>query len=399
MCPSYRATRDERHSTRGRANALRLAVTGQLGPKGLHSPEMAEALSLCVSCKGCKRECPTGVDMAKLKIEWLHLRNRRRGIPLRERFFAELPRLAPRAAPAAHLLNRIGRNERARSFAERRLGIASTRALPAWSARPWSDEEASDPQPDVLLFVDTFTRWFEPEVARASLDLLRAGAWRVGAPPMLKRPLCCGRTYLSAGMIGEARVEAERLVSALARPARDGVLILGLEPSCLFTLRDEVPALVGTTDAGMVAEHAHLLEEFLSRSWDRGRTLPLREDRGGRVLVHGHCHQKAHDATEATLSILRRIPGAEVEEIRSGCCGMAGAFGYQAEHQDVSFAMGELDLLPAVRAAGPDDTLVADGTSCRAQIRDGTGREARHVALVLREALAAHQPVGARTVG
>jgi len=386
MCPSYRATRDERHSTRGRANALRLAVTGQLGPQALASPEMSEAMGLCVSCKACKRECPTGVDMARLKLEWLHQRNRLRGIPVRERLLAGLPRVAPLVSQAATLANRIAGHEGTRELAERALGLTADRPLPEWSASPWSEREISTPHPDVLLFVDTFTRWFEPHVARAAAELLGAGGWQVGTPRARRRPLCCGRTWLSSGMVDRARREAERLVAALAPAAREGIPIVGLEPSCLFTLKDEVPALVASTDADMVGEHAQLLEELLERWWNSGHQLPLRNAGDGRIMVHGHCHQKAFGATTSTLDLLRRIPGAQVSEIHSGCCGMAGAFGYQADHQDVSFAMGELSLFPAVRGAGEDVTLVADGTSCRAQIRDGTGRTAEHAAMVLRRA-------------
>jgi FAD/FMN-containing dehydrogenase/Fe-S oxidoreductase len=392
MCPSYRVTRDERHATRGRANALRLALTGQLGVDGLDSPEMAEALSLCVSCKACRRECPTGVDMARIKLEWQHRQNGLHGVALRERVLAALPRIAPRVARLAPLLD-IG----ARTQATRLLGMSPGRKLPRWSRRPWRNGEltAGGARPDVVLFVDTFTRWFEPENARAGVRLLGAGGWSVApalpAPGDGQRPLCCGRTYLSAGMLDEARAEARRMLRALASVARSGAAIVGLEPSCLYTLRDEIPALLPGEDARVLTERSMLLEEFLDAEWSSGRTLPLKRptasDSARRVLVHGHCHQKAFGGTAATLRMLGRVPGHEVSLIESSCCGMAGAFGYHAEHHEVSMAMGELALFPAVRAAEADSLIVADGTSCRAQIADGTRRKAVHAAVALAEAL------------
>ena len=413
MCPSYRVTRDERHATRGRANALRLALTGQLGADGLDGPEMAEALSLCVSCKACRRECPTGVDMARIKLEWQHRQNGLRGVALRDRVLAGLPRVAPRVAGLAPMLDLGGR-----TAAKRLLGIAPRRKLPSWSRRPWRDREidgaaaaagagqsvaarsgggsaAIGGAPAFVLFVDTFTRWFEPENARAAVRLLRAGGWSAAAAVPVgadgRRPLCCGRTYLSAGMLDEARAELQRTVAALAPLARSGAAIAGLEPSCLYTLRDELPALLPGEAARAVAAQAVLLEELLDAEWGAGRTFPLKRPAAGdsvrRVLVHGHCHQKAFGGTDATLRMLERIPGAEVSLVESSCCGMAGAFGYHAEHHDVSMQMGELSLFPAVRAAGADALIVADGTSCRAQIADGTGRKAVHAAVALADAL------------
>jgi FAD/FMN-containing dehydrogenase/Fe-S oxidoreductase len=390
MCPSFRVTHDERHSTRGRANALRLALSGQLGPDALTSREMGEAMSLCISCKACKRECPAGVDMARMKLEWQQHHNARRGIGLRDRLLAAIPRLAPYGAAAAGLLNATS-SLPGRGW----LGLARQRPLPRWSRRAWKDGEArqnaeTGGRPQVALFVDTFTRWFEPENARAALRLLEAGGWSVQAvaAPDGRRPLCCGRTYLSAGMLDEARAEARRLLEALHPIVERGTPVVGLEPSCLYTLLDEVPDLLPGPESRRVAALARTMEEFLDDAWASGRPLPFDASGAQRnLLVHGHCHQKAFGGVAAQLSLLRRIPGAEVTLIESGCCGMAGAFGYHAEHYDTSMAMAELSLLPAVRAADAATRIVADGTSCRAQITDGAGREAVHAAVVLAEAL------------
>ncbi len=403
MCPSFRVTHDERHSTRGRANALRLALTGQLGENGLDSPEMAEAMSLCISCKGCRRECPAGVDMARMKLEWQHRRNGLRGVPLREKLLAAVPRLAPRMVSATRRASVVAPvvNVLARLPGRSLLGLAARRALPQWSARPWRDDELhvagaqpAEGRPDVALFVDTFSRWFEPEIPRAAAALLNASGRQATVlhAPTGERPLCCGRTYLSAGMLDEAREEASRLVAAAAPLVRQGIPVVGLEPSCLYTLVDEVPALLGGEDADMLSELAQMLPTYLqtvsldalpaaTASGSPASSASSPESRS--ILVHGHCHQKAFGGVDATLAMLRRVPGADVRLIESGCCGMAGAFGYHAEHYETSVAMAESGLAPAVRAASQGATLVADGTSCRAQISDVTGRKAEASVVVL----------------
>jgi FAD/FMN-containing dehydrogenase/Fe-S oxidoreductase len=395
MCPSFRATGDEQHLTRGRVNTLRLALSGQLGRDALTSEETRSAMSLCVSCKGCKRECPTGVDMARMKIEFLHHYHRRHGYRLRDRLVANLPRYAPIAARFAPLLNLRNRFPMLAHIGEWLTGISARRALPAWRSDPFL---ASQPAPrasgggrEVVLFVDTFTNAFEPENARAALRVLEAGGYAVhiarGADG--ERPLCCGRTYLSTGMVEKARAEARRMLDALMPFAKRGVPIVGLEPSCLFTLRDEFKAEVPGADTDLLAAQAMLFEEFLARESDAGRlALPLKGAGATRALLHGHCHQKAFDAVPAVKKVLGLIPGLEVETIESSCCGMAGSFGYEAAHYDVSMKMAEAALLPRVRAADVETLIVADGTSCRHQIRDGAQREAIHAARVLERALA-----------
>ena len=436
MCPSYRVTMDEKHVTRGRANTLRLALTGQLGPDALTSDAMAETMALCVGCKGCRRECPTGVDMARMKIEYLHQRRKRRGTSLRERLVASLPRYAPAASRLAWLMNLRDRLPGLPAVTESVLGLSAKRALPRWRSDPFRPEEIPDrgaprargrtdpgsgvPVPpasadesqgtaapgrgraeldsahsalsgdsDVVLFTDTFTTWFEPENARAAVRVLEAAGYRVRAaapPPGERRPLCCGRTFLAAGLVEDARQELARTLAALAPFIERGVPIVGLEPSCLLTFRDEALVLGFEREAGDA--RFVLFEELIAgAAADSGLDLRLRPLPARRALLHGHCHQKAFGVMPALESTLRLVPDLEVETVASSCCGMAGAFGYEAANYDTSMAMGELDLLPAVRAADRHTIIVAGGTSCRHQIADGTVRDARHVATVLEQAL------------
>jgi FAD/FMN-containing dehydrogenase/Fe-S oxidoreductase len=441
MCPSYRVTLDEEHATRGRANTLRLAITGQLGPDAFTSEEMAEALKLCVSCKGCRRECPTGVDMARMKIEVLAARAEKYGLSLHDRLVGWLPRYAPYAARAPWLMNLRDVLPGAAKLSEVAAGFSARRPLPRWRWDVFDDGATSHPPPasaserrggstptawgwgvtrtghsaphprplptaslrsagggeqtapssDVVLFADTFNRYFERENLDAALRVLGAGGYRVHvARPVdgSARPLCCGRTFLSIGKVDEARREAERTLTALEQFIARGVPVIGLEPSCLLGFRDEIPAMVKSERAKELAMLAQTFEEFLACETAEGRlTLPLKP-LAARALVHGHCHQKAFDAFAAVETVLRLVPDLKVELIEASCCGMAGAFGYHADTIDVSLAMGELSLLPAVRQADGDTLIVADGTSCRHQIRDGAGREALHVSRVLAMALA-----------
>ncbi|MGE5172186.1 MAG: FAD-binding and (Fe-S)-binding domain-containing protein [Rudaea sp.] len=398
MCPSYRVTRDEIHLTRGRANTLRHALSGRFG--GFPAPAVRDALELCVSCKGCRRECPTGVDMARMKIEAQYQWQLRHGVPLRERLIAYLPRYAPLAAMLAPLLNLRDSVPGLPSLLEAPTGIAARRSLPRFRydtfLRAYRDLEGDDPAAaDVVLFVDTFTNSFEPENAHAALRVLRAAGYRatVALPPPPEgpraRPLCCGRTFLAYGLVDEGRAEARRVVEALSPHVARGATIVGLEPSCLLSLRDEFLALKLGEPAERLAERALLVSEFLVRERALGRaSLPLSPLPQRRALVHGHCHQKAFDAMDATLAMLRFIPGLAVEAIESSCCGMAGAFGYATRHYDVSLRMAELALLPAVRDAPEDTLIVADGTSCRHQIADGTRRTGRRDAVHAVRALA-----------
>ncbi|MCK1268448.1 FAD-binding protein [Bradyrhizobium sp. 49] len=388
MCPSYRATRNEKDVTRGRANTLRLAISGQLGAGALSSDEMMETLKLCVSCKACRHECPTGVDMAKMKIEVLAARTASHGLTLRDRLVGYLPRYAGLASRFAPLANLRNRSPLLRKLFERFAGISARRALPAFRSDVFvPPAEAVGPETgrEIVLFADTFNRIYERENLEAALRVLSAGGYRVHLPKPASggRPLCCGRTFLSAGLVDEARSELDRLVAAFAPFATRGVPIVGLEPSCLFTLRDELASLRKDDDAKAVGAHALTFEEFLVREAEAGRLqLPLGTV-ADKALVHGHCHQKSFGAFKPVEQVLRLVPRLEVETIESSCCGMAGAFGYGADTYDASIEMAELSLLPAVRRADQNTLLVADGTSCRHQIHDGAQREALHVARVL----------------
>jgi FAD/FMN-containing dehydrogenase/Fe-S oxidoreductase len=424
MCPSYRVTRDERDVTRGRANTLRLAITGQLGPDALTSEGVAETLKLCVSCKACRRECPTGVDVARMKIEVQAARVAKHGLSLHDRLIGYLPRYAPYAAKVPWLFNARDALPGAAMVSEATAGFSARRRLPKWRS-DWfsepSDSEAVtiitatlvDPPPkkvlhasispahrpgeerDVVLFVDTFNRYFEPENVDAAIKVMIAAGYRVHFPVPVgsRRPLCCGRTFLSVGLIDEARREAERTIARLQPYMDCNIPIIGLEPSCLLTFRDEIPALIPGEATRRLTAQTFLFEEFLVREAEAGRlNLPLAPI-GERALLHGHCHQKAFGAMSAVEAALKLVPGLAVETVDSSCCGMAGAFGYGADTIDVSLAMGELSLLPAVRQAAPDTIIVADGTSCRQQIRDGAARQAIHVARVLAASVGASRSV------
>ncbi len=427
MCPSYRVTRDERHLTRGRANALRLALSGQLGDDALTSQRMFDTMDLCVGCKGCRRDCPTGVDMAKMKVEFLYHYRKTHGLRLRDRLVAFLPRYAPVVSRLGWLANLRDAIPGMAAASERMLGLARERSLPRWrgdtflrrtrsapgAGQPASaaggTRQASGPDApqrqtqtqskpearEVVLWADTFDNYFEPENLHAARRVLEAAGYAVLLPrpaagdAQPRRPLCCGRTFLASGLVDEAREEARRTLAALAPYVGRGIPIVGLEPSCLLTMRDEFLAMGLGEPARALASHALLFEQFLAREHAAGRLrLELRPLPQARALVHGHCHQKAFDAMRPVQTVLGLIPELRVELVESSCCGMAGSFGYEAAHREVSQAMAEASLLPAVRSAGEDAIVVADGTSCRHQIRDGAQREALHVARVLAAALA-----------
>lgn len=396
MCPTFRLSRDEMALTRGRANTLRLALSGAFGPDAMQSEEVEAAMMYCLGCKGCQRECPTGVDMARMKIEFLHQRAGRVGLSLRDRLFAYLPAYAPAASRIGGLLNRSGRSPLLRRLLQRSLGIAATVPLPQWRT-PWKEpDQTADPRElnangrELVLLADTFNRYFEPENLAAAQRVFQKAGYHLIYPQAgpEEPPLCCGRTYLSLGLVERARAEATRLATSLLPYVERGARIVGLEPSCLVTLRDEYAALLPPDLARPLARAAFLAEEILANDRAEGRTTlafpPLPDER---VVLHGHCHQKAAGAFGALEACLAAIPGLQVEVADAACCGMAGSFGYQAETADFGRRIGEMGLLPAVRSALPDTHIVANGTSCRHQIMNNTDKVSVHAIRLIDKSL------------
>ncbi|MEO1105948.1 MAG: 4Fe-4S dicluster domain-containing protein, partial [Pseudomonadota bacterium] len=342
MCPSYRVTRNEKDVTRGRANTLRLAMSGKLGKDALLRPEMAETMKLCVGCKACQRECPTGVDMAKMKTEVLYQRGQKLGFTLKDRLIAELPRYARLAVSLRALFVLRNKVPLVAKLAERVTGISSRRSLPVMRGDFFREGEIGGPTgaddgKGVVLFTDTFNRWMDPEIPRSALRVLKSAGYTVhAASPLRGRPLCCGRTYLSAGMIDKARAEARRTLETLLPHIKAGRPVVGLEPSCLLTMRDEFKALLPGADSEALAANALLFEEFVARETKAGRLSVPAQKGVSRAHVHGHCHQKAAGVMGDMADALGSVAGLDANMIESSCCGMAGAFGYDAETIDVS---------------------------------------------------------------
>ena len=393
MCPSYMATRDEAHSTRGRANALRLAMNGGLGGGGgLGGRDVHDVLDLCLECRACKTECPVGVDMARFKSEFLADYHRRHGTPLRARVLGHVRTLSALASRAAPLVNPWLDRGWVRALNERLLGIDRRRTLPPWARRTlaaaWRRRRSGGgaAQPDAVLFNDTFTNYYDPEIGLAAAGVLEAAGLVVGLGPRA----CCGRPLISQGLLDAARARARQAVRRLHPLAAAGTPIVLLEPSCLSALADDAPALLRGEEqrrAKEVAAACLLFEDYLNRRLDDGgATLPLRAG-PDEVVLHGHCHQKSLGLVAPARALLERIPGARVTELDAGCCGMAGSFGYAREHFDVSRRIGERRLLPAARALGPGRVLAAAGTSCRHQVHDFTGVRAQHPAVLLQSLL------------
>jgi FAD/FMN-containing dehydrogenase/Fe-S oxidoreductase len=397
MCPSYMVTMEEEHTTRGRANALRAAISGHLPLEALTGRDLYEVMDLCIGCKACKAECPSNVDMAKIKHEFLSRYYDAHGVPLRARVFGHVAALGSVGSATAPVSNWLLQSAPARWLLHRWIGVHPQRRLPAFTTQRfsrWFRARAKPPRAPrveaaalpgggrVALIVDTFTEFYYPSAGRAAVRLLEAAGCRVE----LARTVCCGRPMISNGLLREAQTLARRNVDRLRPLADAGVPIVGLEPSCTVTFKDEYPDLVPGAAADAVGRSTLAIEEFLLLLHGRGIRLPLKP-RPRTILFHGHCHQKAMLGTQASLTALRWLLGATVREVDSGCCGMAGSFGYEAEHHEVSLAMGERALFKAVRELPADALVVAAGASCRQQILDGTGRRALHLTEALAGAL------------
>ncbi len=365
MCPSFRVTGLEKDLTRGRANVLRQALTGQLGAGAFASDQMADAMELCVGCKACKSECPMSIDMAKVKTEVQAARVKDRGLKMRDRLVASLPRVAPLASKVPSVANLAGKLAGL-------AGLSTTRALPKFQARYQGNADG-----DVLLFADTFNCHFDPETLKSAERVIARTGKSVGVLSVPGRPLCCGRTYLSSGLPEKAKAELERTTNALRQAISDGKTVVGLEPSCTLMFRDEAVNLIPDWTEEMGAQ-VLTFAEYVADNPPEGLSAE-----GVKALVHGHCHQKAMGVAQKTVDALNAVNGVEAQMIDSSCCGMAGAFGYQAETEDVSRQMAELTLAPTVRAASPKTVIVADGFSCRCQISDVAQRDAQSLAVIL----------------
>ncbi len=397
MCPSYMATRDEIHSTRGRANALRLAMTGQLGFDGMTSDAVRGVLDLCLGCKGCKAECPSNVDMAKLKEEFLRGYHEKRGVSLGERFFSRAPAMARRASGRfAATANWMGKQKPVRALMERVLNLDRRRPLPQfaretfpdWFARQAPSQNALNAPPDrrVVLFNDTFMNYHEPELGKSAVSLLEGLGYRV----ILADAGCCGRPLISHGFLQEAKEQGTLTLKKINNYLLGDIPVVVCEPGCMSALTDDLPDLIDNVQlAKRIQAGVKMMDVFLKGELEAGRIDPKKfgalargknadGESGPRFLVHGHCHQKALYGTKAMKELLGLIPGASVNEIGSGCCGMAGSFGYEKNHYDLSLAVGEDRLFPAIRAMAPGTRLVACGFSCRHQIADGVGIKAQH---------------------
>jgi FAD/FMN-containing dehydrogenase/Fe-S oxidoreductase len=389
MCPSFMATRDEQHSTRGRANALVHALSSPDPRAAMGDTRLHEILDLCLGCKACKNECPMSVDMASLKSEFLWHYQSHHGVSLGTRLFGEARRVNAMGAALAPLSNWLSRLPGARATLERLTSLDRRRPLPEfrratvgrWFARRDARRSPAAKRGPVVFLADSFTSYTEPEIGRAAIELLEMAGWEV----RLAADVCCGRAQISKGLLDQARARHERLVERLAPAARAGIPIVGCEPSCVHTLQDELMSLSGdVAGASDVARSTRLVEELLVQALGDG-ALRLPPTGVRPVLFHGHCHQKAAAATTTSVALLRAIPGAEVTVLDAGCCGMAGSFGYEKEHYEISMRIGEMRLFPAVRSASADTMIAATGTSCRQQIAHGTGRVAQHPVVILRE--------------
>jgi len=388
MCPSYMGTLDEEHSTRGRANALRSVLSGKVPKEEFTGKRLHEVMDLCLECKACKAECPSNVDMAKLKYEFLDHYHRANGLPLRNRMFGgieTLNRLGSRLAP---LSNWVANSSLNRWLMELFAGVDRRRPLPQFASETFEDwfrthkTDGDGANGEAVLFHDTFNNFNTPNVAISATRFLERSGYRV----LLVDKKCCGRPMISKGILSQAKENAAWNIDKLAPYAEKGIPIVGLEPSCLLTLRDEYPEFIRTNTAKKVAANSFLLEEFVQREQAAGRLTIKGSGNGRKVLLHSHCHQKALVGTAPTVAMLKAA-GFEVSEVDSGCCGMAGSFGFEKEHYDLSLTIGNRRLGPAVKAAAADVAIVAPGISCRQQIDHLAGRKAKHPAELLWEVL------------
>ena len=394
MCPSYMVTREEEHSTRGRANALRAAMSGALPADSLSDKRLYDVLDLCLECKGCAAECPSNVDMAKLKYEFMNQYHKTHGFPIRSQIFGNIGSLSRFGSFFAPLSNWANRIPQVRRMMEAQVGIDRRRELPPFAGQTfvqWFRSRGGSPdganlRGQVVLFPDTFTNYNHPELGRAAVKVMEALGYQV----VLPKVKCCGRPMMSKGMLDKAKDNARYNVKAIYDYVESGAKLVGIEPSCILSFADEYADMVGEDDrkAKAIAENTMLVEQFVASALDEGAELDLDgSNLPEKIVFHGHCHQKSLVGTGPAMSVLNAIKGCETVEVKAGCCGMAGSFGYETEHYDVSMQIGEMELFPAIREQEGDFVVVAEGVSCRQQIAQGTDRRARHLVEVLADAL------------
>ncbi|MES9832588.1 MAG: (Fe-S)-binding protein [Candidatus Thiodiazotropha sp. DIVDIV] len=395
MCPSYRLNEDSALSTGARVRLLKSALNGELGNAPFLESELVEAMDLCISCKGCKRECENNVDMSRIKIEYLAQVNASKGLSLRARLFSDLPKLLANHAWLMKLTGFRNRHQWLAKMMEHLLGISAKVKLPEPAVHPLEQiPQEVDSDKSVVLFADTFCKQYTPEIVVAAIEVLNAAGIQVRliggrGEEAGSSTLCCGRTYLSQGRVDDARKQAEQLLDVLLPYAEKGVPIIGLEPSCLLTLRDEYSALGLGNAAKIVADQVLLLEEYLAKELSSGKAeLPWNTDSSDidKILVHGHCHQKAVGAMKSMRKVLKQVPGLKFEMMEVACCGMAGSFGIEAEHAEMAKGMAEQALLPALQQQ-PEALVVSNGFSCRHQILEVSDRKALHLSQFLRSRL------------
>ena len=391
MCPSYMATRDEEHSTRGRATALRSAISGDLPIESLTSARMHQVLDLCLECKGCKSECPSSVDMAKLKYDFLNLYHKKNGQTLRNFIFGNISLLSKMGSLTAPISNWILQSPLMKELLEKYVGIDKRREMPVFSATPFTQWYKSNnsvlnqPLGKVLLFPDTFTNYNHPEIGKAAVKLIEALGYEVEIPDVK----CCGRPMLSSGMMDKAKKHAQYNIESLYSHLYQGKKLIGLEPSCILGFLDDFNDLVDeeTREKGLlVSKNTMLIEEFILFALENGSTINFKNP-PKTIAFHGHCHQKAMVGTDPALKTLQLLKGTEISEINSGCCGMAGSFGFEKEHFDISNQIGERELLPAIRNSSTETAIISEGVSCRQQIFSGTGKNSQHLVEILANSL------------
>ncbi|MBA3817092.1 MAG: 4Fe-4S dicluster domain-containing protein, partial [Parachlamydiaceae bacterium] len=393
MCPSFQATGDEYDTTRARAQSLRAIINGRLPKEEFTGKALYDVLDLCLECKGCKTECPSQVDMAKMKSEFLYQYQQKHGYKLRSRLFANIATINRLSRPFAIAFNYINSSKLIKYFLNL-IGIAPQRNLPKLASESFSswfkNQHMTPLAKKIVLFNDTYTEYNHPEIGKATFKVLT----KLGYEIILVSDFCCGRPLISKGFLNEAKSKALKLVNTLKPHAASGLKIICLEPSCLSALNDDYKGLIGSKDAALfgdlslVSQACSSLEDFLNGLVDNNQ-LPLSfKENSTQILLHGHCHQKSLIGMQTTLNVLRVVPGFSVKEIESGCCGVAGSFGYESEHYDISMKIGNLHLLPAVKKAPAEVMIVANGMSCRSQIHHGAERQAFHLAEVISNYLA-----------